>query len=205
MKPKNDTQPFTRINENLRKDTTITPLHKLIIGFLETYQSNPDGTQTKKYFYNSQEFLAIELGVSLRTLKTGIQVLEEKGIIYQTQKSKIDNRPQYKNRKAIILVDSNNPLPLKETSQPIQEVQYEKKVDIIASNEAVEVKSTIKLEHYNTRLGIELDKRIKLNELIDEKSVIQYIKKAFIDGKIIHAEQLSIENINKIIDKFKIK
>lgn len=138
-------QVYTRITEKLRKNKDLTPLHKLLIGFLNTYQTNPDGTSTKKYFYDTQENLAEELGVSVRTIKSAIQFLEEKEIIYQTQKSKIDKRPQYKNRKAIILVDQHNKLPSTEnkskevtiSTQPISEVQKEYIVAEIKEKEVI--------------------------------------------------------------------
>lgn len=136
-------QVYTRITEKLRQNKELTPLHKLLIGFLNTYQSNPDGSSTKKFYYDTQETLAEELGVSTRTIKTAIQFLEDKSIIFQPQKSEIDGRPQYKNRKAIILVDKNNPLPStkkqalepKIISKPIPEVQKEEIVSEIEDNQ----------------------------------------------------------------------
>ena len=102
---------FARISTEIMKDKSLSPLHKLILGFLDTYQNKPDGSSTKMVWYNTQENLAEELGVSLKTLTDAIRVLEGKGIIFQPKKGLIDKKAQYKNRKAIILVDENNPLP----------------------------------------------------------------------------------------------
>jgi biotin operon repressor len=144
-------QVYTRITEKLRKNKNLTPLHKLLIGFLNTYQSNPDGTPTNKFYYDKQDNLAEELGVSVRTIKTAIQFLEDKGIIFQPQKSTIDGRPQYKNRKAIILVDKNNPLPSTDNKTLEKETSIEP-TQIINVEEIKEKEVKVELEDETERL-----------------------------------------------------
>jgi biotin operon repressor len=146
-------QFYTRITEKLRKNKDLTPLHKLLIGFLNTYQSNPDGTPTNKFYYDTQVNLAEELGVSLKSINNAIDFLEEKGIIFKKKKSDVDKKPQFKNRKAIILVDKYNPLPKTENKapesiilpQPIPEVQVEEKVSEI-ENKVSQIESNETIE-----------------------------------------------------------
>lgn len=114
-------ETYTRISTRILKDKNLSPTHKLILGFLQTYQQQPDGTPTGNYWYNTQKQLAEELGLSLKTITDAIAFLEGKGLIFQPKKSKIDNKHQYKNRKAIILVDEFNELPtefIKEEKSP---------------------------------------------------------------------------------------
>jgi biotin operon repressor len=207
-------QVYTRITEKLRKNKDLTPLHKLLIGFLNTYQSNPDGTSTKKYFYDTQENLAEELGVSVRTIKTAIQFLEDKGIIYQTQKSKIDKRPQYKNRKAIILVDKNNPLPSTEnkaveetiSTEAISEVQVEVIVPQIKEKSTNEKLLEFKTKWEKNRKGfdyIELckfDDKFSLthNPSLYKQDFYRVSIDSFRIGKLSFEEM--IEESNKLIN-----
>jgi hypothetical protein len=137
---------YTRIPDSIRKDKTLSPLHKMIIGYLSTYQTKPDGTSTNLVYFNTQEKLAEELGTPIRTLKTAIEFLELKQIIYQPKKGDMDGKRYYKNRKAIVLVDEFHKLPIEFkileeaaevtiSTQEIPEVQVEENVSEIEEND----------------------------------------------------------------------
>ena len=90
MKTNNPT--YTRISTEIMKDKTLSPTHKLILGYLQTYQQKPDGTPTGNYWYNTQKQLAEELGLSLKTITDAIAFLEGKGLMFQPKKSTIYNK-----------------------------------------------------------------------------------------------------------------
>lgn len=109
---------YTRIPDSIRKDKSLTSTEKLILGYLYTYQNKIVGKKiisTQTYYYDTQAALAEELGTYLREIERCIASLKTKGLIFQKKKNEVDGKNQFKNRKAIIMVDENNPLPIKET------------------------------------------------------------------------------------------
>jgi hypothetical protein len=105
---------YTRIPDSIRKNKSLSPTEKLILGYLYTYQNKLVGKKvisTGNYYYDTQAILAEELGTYLREIERALFTLKQKGLIFQTKKSLVDGKSQYKNRKAIIMVDDNNPLP----------------------------------------------------------------------------------------------
>lgn len=123
---------YSRVPDSIRRNENLTSTEKLFMGYLYTYQNKVVGKKivpTGTYCFDKQTNLAYELGVNLKTITNTISSLEEKGLIFKAKKGKIDGKSQYKNRKAIIMVDDNNPLPTKEdvkveskvVEKPIQE------------------------------------------------------------------------------------
>ncbi len=105
---------YTRIPDSIRKNKSLTSTEKLILGYLYTYQNKLVGKKvisTGNYYYDTQAILAEELGTYLREIERALFTLKQKGLIFQTKKSLVDGKSQFKNRKAIIMVDDNNPLP----------------------------------------------------------------------------------------------
>lgn len=103
---------YIRIPLSMLMDDGLTLTHKVILGYLNTYQNKPDGTPTNNFVYDTQSNLSVTLGIGISTLKDAINYLEANGYIFKTTKNDIDDKPQFKNRKAIIMVDEHNPLPI---------------------------------------------------------------------------------------------
>jgi len=117
-------ETYIKLENELLADTGYTLTQKLIISKIKGYQDNG------LYCYSTQEELAQQLGLSLRTLKREIFNLKKIGKIFTQPKKLKSNKKQYKNRKAIILVDENNSLPTKEEMVHIEETQ-----DIVVQDE----------------------------------------------------------------------
>lgn len=98
---------FMKLDFELLKRTDLTIEEKLIISYLKSFQTN------NKVCYQTQEDISTTLGLSLRTLKRKIKELQLKKIIFLSNDRKY--LIPFQNRKAIILVDNNNPLPIAET------------------------------------------------------------------------------------------
>ena len=99
---------FIKLQKELLQRTDITLIHKLIISYLQSYQSN------NNYYYAGIPNMAKELGLSLTAVKDNIKQLEKRGIMFKSQDKKHINAT-FNNRKAIVLVDDNNPIPTNNT------------------------------------------------------------------------------------------
>ena len=120
---------YTRISDSIRKNKSLTATEKLLLGYLQTFQQNPDGTPTNNYCFLQQEKLAEELGESLASIKRAIKSLISKQLLFQAPERFYNGTgKQYKKRKATIMVDDNNPFQ--------EEIQLE--VPNIVSNEVKE-------------------------------------------------------------------
>ena len=98
---------FMKLDFELLKRTDLTIEEKLIISYLKSYQING------KVCYQTQEDISITLGLTTIMLKRKIKELQLKKIIFLSNDRKY--LIPFQNRKAIILVDNNNPLPIAET------------------------------------------------------------------------------------------
>ena len=97
-------ETFIKLEKELLKRKDITSTQKLIISYLQSHQTN------KLYWFAGEPKLSEELGLSLPTLKDNIKTLEKKKIIFKSEDKKhIQHR--YNKRKAIVLVDKDNPYP----------------------------------------------------------------------------------------------
>jgi len=96
---------FIKVDYQFLGREDITLPQAVLLSYLEQYQSNG------KYCYEGESKLAELLKTSLSTLKRSIKDLEEKELIFKSQDRKY--LIAYQNKKAIILVDENNPLPEK--------------------------------------------------------------------------------------------
>lgn len=105
------------------------------MGYLHTYQNKPDGTPTNNFCYETQENLCVELGTSLSTLKRDLKVLLELRLIVMPPKSEVDNKRQYKGRKAYKLIDANLSLLTKE---PKEIAPIEPPVEIVQTAAIIE-------------------------------------------------------------------
>lgn len=108
---------FLKIDSTLLANVNYTPTEKLFIAYLQSYQND------NKYCFDTQEELSKVFGICLRNIKYLIKDLRERGIIFMVPKSQIDHKSQYKNRKAIILVDDNNPLPTHMSNEKTKDEQ----------------------------------------------------------------------------------
>jgi len=107
MKPTTPEQGFIQVEYKLLQDSRLSLSQVIIISYFKGYQ------RQEGYFYDTQENLSMILGIPIATLKRDIKYLIQLGIIFFTPKGHVDGKRQYKNRKAIILVDEKNPLPKK--------------------------------------------------------------------------------------------
>jgi hypothetical protein len=193
---------YTRIPDSIRKNKSLSPTEKLILGYLYTYQNKLVGKKvisTGNYYYDTQAILAEELGTYLREIERALFTLKQKGLIFQTKKSLVDGKSQYKNRKAIIMVDDNNPLPTidvpnskpKELSKPNEvltpEVEYDD-LDNAFLNEPQPTKD--KLIHY-----------VKMKDEYSSKneSVFDYITELITDGEILTYKEID-EKVEQLIN-----
>lgn len=107
---------YIRIPKSILTNSELDIYEKHILGYLYTYQTTVVDNKlipTKNYCFDTQENIANELGISIRKLKYLIVGLKSKGLIFMVKKSQVDGKNQYKNRRAIIMVDEFNPLPTK--------------------------------------------------------------------------------------------
>jgi DNA-binding GntR family transcriptional regulator len=102
---KNKNEKFMKVYYEFlnRKDITLT--QGIILSYLKSYQDN------EMICFESEKELAKMLKTSLSTVHRSIKDLEEKELIFKSQDRKY--LIAYHNKKAIILVDENNPLPEK--------------------------------------------------------------------------------------------
>lgn len=113
-------EDFLQITYSLLKDKTLSTSQKILISYLKSFQ------RTKgEYCYDTQENIANDLGFALITIKKDIKELTEKNIIFLEKKRDLIGGKQYKNRKAIILVDDNNPLPTKDEAPQADSIKPE--------------------------------------------------------------------------------
>ena len=103
---------FIQLDLELLSNTGYTLTQKILIGYLQSFQ------KTKEvYCFKEQVKIAEQLGIPLRTLERDIQDLRDLKLIFMKKKREVDKTNRtYKNRKAIILVDDNNPYPILEES-----------------------------------------------------------------------------------------
>jgi len=114
---------YKRIPDSILKNKELADSEKLLLAYLYTYQYTVVDSKviiTNNFCFETQENLADELGTTLRTLQRTIQSLKEKGLIFQTKKGSVDGKRQFKNRKAIIMVDEFNKLPITTVKEPVK-------------------------------------------------------------------------------------
>ena len=102
---------FTKLESELLARTDLNLGEKVIIAYINSFQSN------NKYCFEEQKTIAVKIGVSIRTLEGILSSLKKKGLIFTSTKKEYFNRNKFQNRKAIIAVDENNPLPTSSTSE----------------------------------------------------------------------------------------
>lgn len=103
-----ETEKFMKVNYNIASDNTLSWNEKAIIIFLKSYQDNGN------YYYGSQEEMSVILGIKhLKTLKNNLKSLKEKNLIFISTDIEINGKKfkAFNNKKVIVLVDKNNPLP----------------------------------------------------------------------------------------------
>ncbi|OAB78769.1 helix-turn-helix domain-containing protein [Cochleicola gelatinilyticus] len=124
-------ETFIKIPTELRKRKDLTTTHKVILGYLLSFQLNG------KYCYQTQKEIAEELGTPFSTIKRNITQLEKKGIIKTDfVKNITQKKKQYKNRKATIYnefkIAQNEPSEIRKKTKSMKETSTKIK---IAQNE----------------------------------------------------------------------
>ena len=107
------TETFLKINYQLIEEG-YTLFQAAILSYLKSFQ------EQNKYCYQFQKDIAEKLGIPFGTLKKDIKFLSDKKLIFTSQDKKYLNAG-FNNRKALILVDDNNPLPTAESIKLIAE------------------------------------------------------------------------------------
>lgn len=144
---KENKEHYTRVSDSIRRNKNLTSAQKLILGYLQSYQSTPDGAPSKKFYYDKQDKLAEELGMSLKALNVALKCLEEKKLIFKTTQRSVDKKQrQYKNRKGIIFVDEFNPYPEEAITETISTQHIQDVVEelIVSENEDMEESESFK-------------------------------------------------------------
>jgi len=167
-----DYQLLQRVDINLEE--------KVLVSYLQGWQSS------NKVCFETQEEISTKLGISIRTLKRTIQLLKEKRIIFTSNDRKY--LIPFNNRKALVLVDANNPYPT-----PLEETTSTKK---ITSNE---VKST-EVIHNTTSTMKCSENEGKLGKIVTNNSA--YVEQEEIDRVLemnlkLRAKKYSEEMIGK--------
>jgi len=138
---------FIKLDYELLKRADINIEEKLIIAYIQRWQ------KSNKYCYETQEEISEILGIKLTTFKDRLKSLKNKKIIFTSNDRKY--LIPFNNRKAIILVDEENPYPIENI------VSNEIKIDeIIDTPIQVEIESQIEENIYN------LEDEINLYEFI---------------------------------------
>jgi biotin operon repressor len=160
-------ETFIKLNKELLKRKDITSTQKLIISFLQSYQIN------NNYWYSGEADLSEELGISKSTLKENIKSLEKKKIIFKSEdKNYIQHR--FNQRKAIVLVDSNNPYPTDNTpnitskelsNQNDTNIPQEEIKPLKSNNNEIEKQVEMKAEELDKNNEIEKQVEMKAEEL----------------------------------------
>lgn len=111
-------ESFLKINFQLIEQG-FTLVEATIISYIKSFQD------VGKYCFTSKANIAKIFNISHSTVNRTLQNLIKKGIIFTSQDKKY-LKAAFNNRKALILVDDKNPLPIAESSaeqiQPIEEV-----------------------------------------------------------------------------------
>jgi transposase len=100
------TESFLKTNYQLL-DNGYSLVEATIISYLKSFQ------EQNKYCYQSKSEIAKLFKVSHSTINRSLQKLIKKGIVFTSQDKKY-LKAKFNNRKAIILVDDKNPLPIVE-------------------------------------------------------------------------------------------
>lgn len=141
---------FIKLEYQLLQRVDINLEEKVLVSYLQGWQSS------NKVCFETQEEISTKLGISIRTLKRTIQSLKEKRIIFTSNDRKY--LIPFNNRKALVLVDDNNPYPtpLEEATTSTKEITSTKK---ITSNEVKTTEvihnttSTMKCSENEGKLG----------------------------------------------------
>lgn len=187
IRRKNENGKFTTIHTSIINDNRLTSNSlRLLISVLS------DNDET---FNLSQQTYCNRFNWDKRIFFKAISNLEECGYLRKTEIDSEKSIPKLKK------AGSNKKIYL----YTISEYGNLKKEDPIQSEIQEAKQAKINLANYQDSLFTEFDKRQELGQSIDENGVTDYINKAYSDGKITSPEQLSVPNLNKIIDKFKIE
>lgn len=179
------TQYYT-LNPEILKLEGLSLLEKNLLCIFKGYQDH------ELYCFETQKELAKLFNVSNRYIEVAIKNLKNKNLIFLVKKSKIQGH-QFKNRKAIIMVDKNNPLPKTEEEMiklnDIKEVKERQRANK-PTQEKVEMKPTIKTEK---KITIKLPKYQLKN--ICEELYLSYQQTQYINKKIESEEITTKEEI----------
>ena len=180
-------EKFIMLDYQLLQRVDINLEEKVLVSYLQGWQSS------NKVCFETQEEISTKLGISIRTLKRTIQLLKEKRIIFTSNDRKY--LIPFNNRKALVLVDANNPYPtpLEETTTSTKETTSTKK---ITSNE---VKSTEVIDT-TTPIEISSENLNKIGKIVTNNSA--YVEQEEIDRVLemelkLRAKKYSEEMIGK--------
>lgn len=145
-------------------------LEKNLLCIFKGYQDNG------KYCFETQKELAEIFGIAERNIRNSLKNLRNKEMIFMKQKSEIDLARQFKNRKAIIMVDADNPFPTNEAPEPVEAPKAITSVVIAPEVETVPIIQEEKKMY--TRGQIKLIKYIRNTEIhdMDKDRLIEHVE-----------------------------
>ena len=119
---KTNEQTFIKLSNDILRRKDITPTEKLLIAYLQSFQVN------NKVCYQTEEEIAEELGMSVRTIKRTVKKLVDNNVCKKEKASLYSGKRQYKNRKAIIVItpsDTQNTLNIVNNKIKKREIKME--------------------------------------------------------------------------------
>lgn len=189
IRRKNENGKFTTIHNSIINDNRLTSNSlRLLISIL---------SDNDEKFNLSQQTYCNRLNWDKRIFFKAIENLEDTGYLKRTEIGKDKAIPGMKKK-------GSNKKIYKYTVSEYGNLKKETpKTEESHSEEIPVTQPKIRIEDYNDLLINEIEKRNVIGENIDVMGVATYINKAYKEGKITNSEQLSVSNLNRIIDKFK--
>jgi hypothetical protein len=122
---------YLKIDEELLENKSLSFLQVGVLSYLKNYQSNG------KYCYQSKKYIANYFNTTESTLKREIKKLQDMELLFSSNDKKY--LIPFNNRKALVLVDENNPFPnteisSNEVSTPIKEHISLNIINVVKSN-----------------------------------------------------------------------
>lgn len=193
---------FSLVSNTILYNKNLTHFDKLL---LISILSDDD-----TYIFNVMTY-ANRFGCSDDTIGKSIKRLKKAGYIMQTQVDKRFNMWTYKiseygnlNNESMETPELKAPA-VENTYDPSQQIPSTEHINDPIHDSTPTVKSDVKpldLKDYADMIFDEIDKSNMKDKYVDATSCIAYFKTAIANGTLKSADQLNIENINLIIERF---
>ncbi|MFW0737465.1 helix-turn-helix domain-containing protein [Flavobacterium sp. LC2016-01] len=193
---------FSLVSNTILYNKNLTHFDKLL---LISILSDDD-----TYIFNVMTY-ANRFGCSDDTIGKSIKRLKKAGYIMQTQVDKRFNMWTYKISEYGNLNQQSKQTPeleapaVENTYDPSEQISSTEHVSQTIHDSTLTVESDVKplvLKDYANLIFDEIDKSIMNDKDVDITNCIEYFKTAIANGTLKSADQLNVENINLIIERF---